>query len=104
MLDRPIAERLEYDAETRSFFVDFEGMSVRDRAQIADIRDRVAAILQPLGFKVRAVVNYEAFSILPELVDDYTAMVADLAEHFYSTTTRYTTNGFLRAKLADAGG
>ena len=104
MLDRPIAERLEYDAETRGFFVDFEGMSVRDRTQILDIRDRVAAILAPLGFKVRAVVNYEAFSILPELVDDYTAMVADLAERFYSSTTRYTTNGFLRAKLADAGG
>ena len=103
LLDRPISERLDYDEEARIFFVNFEGMSVRHREQIAEIRQRVIDILSPLGFKVRAVVNYESFSILPELVDDYTAMVADLAERFYSHTTRYTTNGFLRAKLGDTG-
>jgi propionate CoA-transferase len=102
MLDRPIAERLEYDAQAQSFFVDFSGMSVRHRAQIVDIHERVIAILEPLGFKVRAVINYDAFSILPELVDDYSAMVADLTERFYSHTTRYTPNGFLRAKLGGA--
>jgi len=102
--DRPIAERLEYDAESKTFFVDFEGMSVRNTAQIDEIGGQVARLLSPLGFKVRAVVNYESFSILPELVDAYTAMVAGLSEAFYASTTRYTTNGFLRAKLADTGG
>ena len=29
-------------------------------------------------------------------------MVAGLSEDFYASTTRYTTNGFLRAKLGDA--
>jgi propionate CoA-transferase len=29
-------------------------------------------------------------------------MVRDLADRFYSGGTRYTTNGFLRAKLGDA--
>ena len=29
-------------------------------------------------------------------------MVRDLADRFYSGVTRYTTNGFLRAKLGDA--
>ena len=54
--------------------------------------------------KVRAIVNYESFSILPELLDAYSAMVADLTERFYASTTRYTTSGFLRVKLGDALG
>ena len=103
MHDRPIAERLTYDALTQTFFVDFEGLSVRSLDQIEDIRAAVASRLQPLGFKVRAVVNYQNFSILPELVDSYTAMVGWLMENFYSSTARYSTNSFLRARLAEIG-
>ena len=96
-------ERLSYDALTQTFFVDFEGLSVRNTGQIEEIRAEVKARLQPLGFKVRAVVNYENFSILPELVTAYTDMVMWLVENFYSSTARYTTNGFLRARLAELG-
>ena len=103
MLERPIAERLSYDAASQTFFVDFEGLSVRNADQIAEIQQQVAARLSSLGFKVRAVVNYENFSILPDLVDSYTAMVGWLTENFYASTARYTTNGFLRARLADTG-
>ena len=42
------------------------------------------------------------FSILPELLDAYSAMVQDLTDRFYSGVTRYTTSGFLRVKLGDA--
>ena len=47
-------------------------------------------------------MNYEDFSILPELRDSYSEMVADLTERFYLSTTRYTTSDFLRVKLGDA--
>jgi propionate CoA-transferase len=40
--------------------------------------------------------------ILPELLDSYSAMVADLSERYYASATRYTTSAFLRVKLADA--
>jgi len=55
-----------------------------------------------LGKKVFAIVNYDNFSILPELVDEYTDMVKGLVERFYSGVTRYTTSAFLRMKLGDA--
>jgi len=51
---------------------------------------------------VPAIVNYEGFSILPELIDAYTAMVGALMKERYSHVTRYSTNGFLRLKLGEA--
>jgi propionate CoA-transferase len=48
------------------------------------------------------IVNYENFAILPELLDAYSEMVADLSNRFYLSTTRYTTSGFLQVKLGDA--
>lgn len=56
----------------------------------------------PLGKRVHVIVNYDNFSILPELLDDYSAMVASLSERFYSGVSRYTTSGFLRMKLGQA--
>ena len=55
-----------------------------------------------LDKRVYAIVNYDHFSILPELLDDYSAMVRQLTDRFYSGVSRYTTSGFLRIKLGEA--
>lgn len=102
LLDIPLEQRLTYEPESNIFFVNLEGFSVRSTAEIDSIRALVEARLAPLGRKVQTIVNYENFTILPELLDAYSAMVAGLAERFYATTTRYTTSGFLRLKLGDA--
>ena len=59
-------------------------------------------MLSPVGHKVHAIVNYDNFSDLPDVVDEYSAMVGDLVRSVLSGATRYTTNGFLRTKLGDA--
>ena len=102
LLGIPLEQRFSYDAAEGLFFVNFEGLSIRDAAEIAQIRHLVAERLLPLGHKVYAIVNYDRFSILPELLDAYTAMVQDLTDRFYSRVTRYTTSGFLKIKLGDA--
>jgi propionate CoA-transferase len=102
LLGIPLEQRFSYDPAEGMFFVNFEGLSVRSAAEIAQIRHLVAARLLPLGRKVPAIVNYDRFSILPELLNEYSAMVQDLTDHFYSSVTRYTTSGFLRVKLGDA--
>lgn len=104
LLGIPLEQRFSYDPAERLFFVNFEGLSVRSAAEIAQIRHLVAEKLLPLGHKVYAIVNYDRFSILPELLDAYSAMVQDLTDRFYSGVTRYTTSGFLRVKLGDALG
>jgi propionate CoA-transferase len=101
LLNVPLERRLAYDAQQDVFFVDFEGLSVRTPQDIAAIRDAVRAALAPLGRKVDAVVNYDRFSIVPELVDDYVEMVKGLMDAHYHTVTRYTANGFLRMKLGE---
>jgi propionate CoA-transferase len=100
----PLEQRFSYDAVQNLFFVNFEALSVRSAAEIARIRDVVSHRLAPLGHKVAAIVNYDRFSIVPELLDEYAAMVQYLTQHFYSGVTRYTTSGFLRVKLGDALG
>ena len=49
-----------------------------------------------------AIVNYDNFSILPDLVDAWTEMVKDVVERYYWGVTRYTTSSFLRMKLGNA--
>ncbi len=97
-----LAERLTYDAAENLFFVNFEGHKVRSRQDIRDIEAMVTNICSPLGRRVYTIVNYDNFDILPELVDEYTAMVRRVVKKFYSGVTRYTTNTFLRMKLGDA--
>ena len=102
MLERPLAERLAYDPAQNVFFLDFAGLSVRSAADIERIRDGVEAFLAPVGHKVNAIVNYDRFSIVPELIDDYIAMVKGVMERHYHDVTRYTSNTFLRMKLGEA--
>jgi len=102
MLDRPLADRLSYDAANNLFFVDFAGLAVRSQADIGRILEAVEAVLAPLGHKVNAIVNYDRFSIVPELVDDYIGMVKGLMERHYHDVRRYTASTFLRVKLGEA--
>lgn len=102
MLDRPMTERLSYDPEQNLFFVDFAGLTVRTEADIARILEAVESNLAPIGHKVNAVVNYDRFSIVPELVDDYIGVVKGIMDRHYYDVTRYTANTFLRMKLGEA--
>jgi len=102
LLRMPLERRFTYHPEKNQFFVNFEGHVVRSHKDIERIRRIVETMLSPLGHKVYAIVNYDNFKIFPDIVDDYSAMVRDLVDRFYSGATRYTTSGFLRAKLGDA--
>jgi len=74
----------------------------RSRADIEAIARAVEARLGGLDRRAYAIVNYDNFSIVPELLDEYSAMVRSLADRFYSGVSRYTTSGFLRIKLGEA--
>jgi propionate CoA-transferase len=98
----PLPQRLRYDAGRNIFFINFEGLEVRTAAEVDEIHISVAQHLAPLQRKVPAIVNYDNFSIAPELMDDYIAMVRDLTERFYSRVTRYTTSTFMRSYFGRA--
>jgi len=99
LLATPLAQRCELDREHRLLFINFEGLAVDQSSDIADIEQHLTALLEPLGQRVAVVVNYDSCSILPPLIDEYSAMVKRLTERFYSRVTRYGTGGFLKARL-----
>ena len=103
MLVVPLAERLHLDAEARRLFVDFAGLAVDSAADIDEIETGIEGLLAPLGARVDVVVNYDHFSIRPDLVDRYGAMVQRLVERHYRHVTRYAASGFLKARLEGIG-
>lgn len=102
LLSIPLEQRLVHDAEQGVFYVNFEGLAIRSRDEIDRIEAQVAAILSPVGAKVKAIVNYDNFDISPELIDEYMDMVKSLMNRFYSGVTRYTTSTFMRMKMGDS--
>jgi propionate CoA-transferase len=99
LLAKPLHERFELDREHRLLFINFEGLAINSQTAITEIEQAVTHLLEPVGQRVAVVVNYDNFSILPGLVDEYSAMVTRLTQRFYSRVTRYGTGGFLKAKL-----
>ncbi len=99
LLATPLAQRFELDREHRLLFINFEGLAVDQSSDITDIEQHLTTLLEPLGQRVAVVVNYDTCSILPPLIDNYSAMVKRLTERFYSRVTRYGTGGFLKARL-----
>jgi propionate CoA-transferase len=102
LLTIPLARRFTYAAEQNVFFINFERLDIRTADEVAAIGAEVERQLASVGRKVYAIVNYDNFSIAPELVDTYSALVANLVAHHYCGVTRYTTSGFLRMKLGAA--
>jgi propionate CoA-transferase len=102
MLEVPLESRLVYDAEANVLFINFERLNVRTAEDVESIRAHVAGKLEPLGKKVYAIVNYDNFTLAPEVEDLYAQMVAGLMKTYYWDVTRYATSSFLRAKLGDA--
>ena len=102
MLAIPLERRLSYDAEQNTLFINFERLSVRTPADVESVRVAVARVLEPLGRRVYAVVNYDNFDLAPEMIEAWSAMVQAVVDRYYWGVTRYTTSGFLRLKLGDA--
>jgi propionate CoA-transferase len=102
LLTVPLEERFVYDPQQDLFFVNLSQFTVKSLDQVEQIRNLVVKRLRPLGRKTYAIVNYDGFGIMPEVLDAYSDMVKWLMENYYSGATRYTTSGFLRVKLGES--
>lgn len=102
LLQLPVEERFTYDPDDDLFFVNLEGYHIKTLDDAEAIRRQVERNLGALGRKTYAVVNYDNFTIDPDLLDAYTDIIKDLMNRFYSGVTRYTTSAFLRMKLGNA--
>ncbi|HET9036577.1 MAG TPA: hypothetical protein VFN45_10240, partial [Myxococcaceae bacterium] len=97
--DRPIASRFQYDPQREVLFIDFAGLAIKGEQDLRDISAAVEAVCAPLGRRIRAVVDYDGFSVPAHLADAYAGLVRDRTERYYERVTRYTSSAFLRLKL-----
>ncbi len=100
--ERPIASRLEFDTQQEVLFINFAGLTLRNEDDLKRIGEAVAQVCEPLGRRVRAVVDYDGFSVPAHLADAYAMLVGELTERYYERVTRYTSSAFLRLKLGSS--
>lgn len=98
--DIGIEDRISYDEQKNMLFLDFSGMRVKTLADIERIQVAVESVLKPLGRRVTSIVNYDSFWVEPEIADHYLDLVRHVEANYYLKVSRYTTNGFMRIKLA----
>ena len=96
---KPLEERIRYEATSGLLLINFSGLAVQHKAQLAGIASTVEQCCAPLGRRVAAVVNYDGFTIAPGLMEDYALLVQELTQRFYEKVTRYTSSAFLRLSL-----
>jgi len=99
LADRPLASRFEYDPQREVLFINFAGLTIRGEEDLRAIAATVDRVCSPLGRRIRAVVDYDGFSVPAHLADAYAELVRNLTERYYERVTRYTSSAFLRLKL-----
>jgi len=99
MLDTHMDDRLSYDAQTNTVYMNYAGLRVRNQADLDAIGDAVDALLGPLGKRVHSVVNYERFTCDDDVFDQYADLVKRVEQTYYLSVKRYTSGAFLRHKL-----
>ena len=103
MLRQPLAERIDFNERSAMLFINFEGLAVETLQDIEEIEAEVSRRCATLGTRVDVVVNYDHFSIRPDLMDAYAAMVKRLSDRYYARVTRYAASGFVKARLEKMG-
>ncbi len=101
MLDIELEDRISYDEETNTLFLNFEALRIRNDTDVERIREAVAARCRKIGHKVHAVVNYDSVVIAEEVMDSYAVMAGEMVAEWYESVSRYTTSAFLRMKLGE---
>jgi len=101
LLGRSLADRIVYDAERNTLFVNFEGFDVKTVEDVDLVRREVERSCRAIGKPVALIANYDGFYLDPVVSDTYFSMIAYLEKRYYSSASRYTTSAFMRLKLGE---
>ncbi len=101
LLEVSLTDRISYSAAQDTLFLNFEGLHIRTKKDVEEIRNAVEAKCRAIGHKVDAVVNYDSVTIDDAVLDAYADMVEYVVTLYYRKVSRYTTSAFLRMKFGD---
>jgi propionate CoA-transferase len=97
--EKLVSERLHYDSDSNTLFVHFEGLRVDSVEQVERLDQQLVEQFEQLGKKVRAIINYDNFSVAPAAESAYMAMVTRNSEKYFLSSARYSTDAFFRRKV-----
>ncbi|MEO0443811.1 MAG: acyl CoA:acetate/3-ketoacid CoA transferase [Pseudomonadota bacterium] len=102
LLERELNERISFDPERNTAFMNLEGYQIRSKDDVSRIEHVVEDLFHSTGNRFAMVVNYDGVYIDPLIIDYHAQMIARMEEQFYTSCTRYSTGAFLRMKLGKA--
>jgi propionate CoA-transferase len=96
---KELKTRVRYVAPQNLLRLNFNGLEIDSVEDIENIRKIVEDICKAAGKKVNAIVNYDAFKVNDQLLDDYLAMGQYIIEKYYRKVARHTTNREVSARF-----
>jgi propionate CoA-transferase len=100
----PFDARFNYDDQHNFLFLNLSELVVKSGEIIEKFKERIRSIVEPLGHKVYAVVNYDGFELDRDVEDAFVDAVKEVGDRYFHGVTRFATSAFMRAKLGDALG
>ena len=94
-----LEKRFVYDAEQNVIFFNFEGFRIDSTDDLKALRAYLEPLLQSLGRKVKAIINYDHFELNPILEQEFMELVRYNQQHYFESSTRYSTQAFFRRQL-----
>jgi propionate CoA-transferase len=101
ILQLPLNARFSYDQAHNILFLNLSELKVKSPDLIERVKGAIQAMVEPLGHKVYAVVNYDGFDVDIDCEDHYLDSLREIADKYFHGVTRFTTSAFMRAKLGD---
>jgi propionate CoA-transferase len=95
-------ERFHYDASNNLVFIDFEGLTLETLDEAVELAAFLSGRLQSLSRRVNLVVNYDNFELGRSAAPRFFEMVREHERRYFLSSTRYSSNAFLRRKLGRA--
>jgi propionate CoA-transferase len=95
-------ERFHYDADRNLVFINFEGLTLEERDEVEGVAAFLGRRLQELGRRVNLIVNYDNFELGRAAAPRFFQMVREHERRYFDSSTRYSTDAFLRRKLGRA--
>lgn len=99
LLNRHMQDRINYDVERNTLFLNFEHLHIRCESELASLQVAVEKICQNVGKRVDVIVNYGSFSIEKHLEIAYIEMIRYLQDKYYAKVSRFASSAFMRIKL-----
>lgn len=102
ILQLPLDVRFSYDEAHNILFLNFAELAIKETAIIEKCKERIRGIVEPLGHKVAAIVNYDGFELDRDVEDAYLDALKEIGDRYFNSVTRFATSAFMRSKLGNA--